>query len=226
VGQGTLEGVPVSKLAGIPNALGWRLGCSNSAPSPQRESRQKRQGFDVAQPSGAAVLTVDEPDRPRGQVIDRFGRRSSTEPLRSGSGEMRSWRPHSGRTTHRRGNYRDRRLLCARRERPCRRAAEQRYELAPPHACFSQCGDCILPHRCRKGRIVHHSKFGAPTSPMGQKPALPRRSIAVRFTPNKQTPTGRVRCDAMCHYRTHAPQRRACRGRDASYLAPPAQIRT
>ena len=33
-GQGTLEGVPVSKLDGIPNALGWRLGWCNFAPSP------------------------------------------------------------------------------------------------------------------------------------------------------------------------------------------------
>jgi len=40
----------------------------------------------------------------------------------------------------------------------------------------------------------------------GQKPALPRRSIDVRFAPNKQTPTGRVQCDAMCQDRTHALQ--------------------
>ena len=33
---------------------------------------------------------------------------------------------------------------------------------------------------------------------MGQKPALPRRSIAVRFAPNKQTLTEQVQCDAMC----------------------------
>ena len=39
---------------------------------------------------------------------------------------------------------------------------------------------------------------------MGQKHELPRRSIAVRFAPNKQTPTRRVRCDAMC-------QKRSCR---------------
>jgi hypothetical protein len=30
-------------------------------------------------------------------------------------------------------------------------------------------------------------------------PNLPRRSIAVRFTLNKQTPTGGVQYDAMCH---------------------------
>jgi hypothetical protein len=37
---------------------------------------------------------------------------------------------------------------------------------------------------------------------MSQKPALPRRSIAVRFTPNKQTLTERVQCDAMCQQPT------------------------
>jgi hypothetical protein len=40
-GQGTLEGIPVNKLDGIPNALGWRLGRSNSATLP-RESRDKK----------------------------------------------------------------------------------------------------------------------------------------------------------------------------------------
>ena len=43
-------------------------------------------------------------------------------------------------------------------------------------------------------------------SEMGQKPALSRRSIAVRFAPNKQTLTERVQCDAMCQNRTDAPQ--------------------
>jgi hypothetical protein len=32
----------------------------------------------------------------------------------------------------------------------------------------------------------------------GQKPALPHRSIDVRFAPNKQTPTERVQYEAMC----------------------------
>jgi hypothetical protein len=36
-------------------------------------------------------------------------------------------------------------------------------------------------------------------SEMGQNPNLPRRSIAVRFTLNKQTPKGGVQYDAMCH---------------------------
>ena len=39
-----------------------------------------------------------------------------------------------------------------------------------------------------------------------QKPALPRRSIAVRFAPNKQTPRRRVRCDAKCQKLTRAVQ--------------------
>jgi hypothetical protein len=39
-----------------------------------------------------------------------------------------------------------------------------------------------------------------------KKPALPRRSIAVRFAPNKQTLTERVQCDAMCHKRRNALQ--------------------
>jgi hypothetical protein len=41
---------------------------------------------------------------------------------------------------------------------------------------------------------------------MGQLHALPRRSIALRFAPNKQTPTRRVRCDAKCHKLTCAVQ--------------------
>jgi hypothetical protein len=43
-------------------------------------------------------------------------------------------------------------------------------------------------------------------SQMGQKPALPRRSIGVRFALNKQTLTERVQCAAMCHKPIHAPQ--------------------
>ena len=39
--------------------------------------------------------------------------------------------------------------------------------------------------------------------PMGQKPALPRRSIVVRFALNKQTLTERVQCDAMCQKETN-----------------------
>jgi hypothetical protein len=40
----------------------------------------------------------------------------------------------------------------------------------------------------------------------GQKPALPRRSIAVCFTLNKQTPTGEVQYDAMCRYCCKSPK--------------------
>ena len=35
-------------------------------------------------------------------------------------------------------------------------------------------------------------------SEVGQKPALPCRSIGVRFALNKQTLTERVQCDASC----------------------------
>ena len=42
-------------------------------------------------------------------------------------------------------------------------------------------------------------QFGPRMSPQGQMHALPRRSIAVRFTPNEQTSAGRVECGAMCH---------------------------
>jgi hypothetical protein len=56
---------------------------------------------------------------------------------------------------------------------------------------------------------VHYDKVNPPMSEMGQKPALPRRSIGVRFALNKQTLTERVQCDAMCHNRTHAVQRKS-----------------
>jgi len=39
------------------------------------------------------------------------------------------------------------------------------------------------------------------TSAMGQKHALPRRSITVCFALNKQTLTERVQCDATCQFR-------------------------
>ena len=44
---------------------------------------------------------------------------------------------------------------------------------------------------------VHRSKIILFRSAQGQKPALPRRSIDVRFALNKQTPTERVQCDAI-----------------------------
>ena len=49
-----------------------------------------------------------------------------------------------------------------------------------------------------------------PMSVQGQKPALPRRSIDVRFALNKQTLTERVQCDAMCQNLTHALQQTTC----------------
>ena len=47
---------------------------------------------------------------------------------------------------------------------------------------------------------MHHSILSHLTSATGQNPNLPRRSIAVRFTLNKQTPTGGVQYDAMCRF--------------------------
>jgi hypothetical protein len=48
-------------------------------------------------------------------------------------------------------------------------------------------------------------------SEMGQKHELPRRSIAVRFAPNKQTPTRRVRCDAHHSWQSDRERRAATR---------------
>jgi hypothetical protein len=50
--------------------------------------------------------------------------------------------------------------------------------------------------------VVQHSKIDLVMPGSGQKPALPRRSIDVRFAPNKQTLTERVQCDAMCQEQT------------------------
>jgi hypothetical protein len=53
------------------------------------------------------------------------------------------------------------RLLRACRKGPrSRRTAEQRDELASPHMCPSA-EDHTLPHRPRKSRVMHHSKFGS-----------------------------------------------------------------
>ena len=62
-----------------------------------------------------------------------------------------------------------------------------------------------------KQRIAPYHRI-TPTTPLKKpccasqhfgKPALPRRSIAVRFRPNKQTPTARAQCDAMCQEPTY-----------------------
>src|SRR5258706_11572444 len=49
-GHRTLEGVPDNELDGVPNALGWRLGRSNSAIL-LRESRDKKRQWRFATPS-------------------------------------------------------------------------------------------------------------------------------------------------------------------------------
>src|SRR5215211_3183961 len=75
----------------------------------------------------------------------------------------------AGRPTAEESDHRHRRLLCARRERPCHgSAANQGDELAPPHACSPLSEDCTLPHHCWKCRVVHHSILAHPTSATGQ----------------------------------------------------------
>ena len=68
---------------------------------------------------------------------------------------------------------------------------------------------CIGSNECFDRAQTGHQnqcRSAQPMSQMGQKPALPRRSIGVRFALNKQTPTARAQCDAMCQDLTHAPQ--------------------
>jgi hypothetical protein len=50
--------------------------------------------------------------------------------------------------------------------------------------------------------VVQHSKIDLVMPGSGQLHVLPRRSIGVRFALNKQTPTERVQCDAMCQNRS------------------------
>src|SRR5262249_11507092 len=69
-------------------------------------------------------------------------------------------------------------LLRQRPERPRRhRATEKRDELAPPHVLPSA-EDNTLPHRGRRCRVVHHSKFSRPMSQLSLPDLLrldPRR---------------------------------------------------
>ena len=96
-------------------------------------------------------------------------------------------------------HHRHRRLLRACRERPrCSCAADQRDELASPHELFSEPRATPPFIRRLQANVVQRIKNGPLMSEMGQKPALPRRSIAVRFALNKQTLTEWVQCDAMC----------------------------
>jgi hypothetical protein len=71
------------------------------------------------------------------------------------------------RCTAEKPNHRDRWLLRACRERPRRRAAEHGDEFPPPHVRSPQPEDCTLPDRCRKCRVVHHSKFARTMSLVG-----------------------------------------------------------
>ena len=106
-----------------------------------RERRRRRQSRQSRPPGG-------EPDRPPLPAVDRIGHppsdirspRSGPRHSRFRSGPWRNARTWCADRIRRRAveepDHRHRRLLRARRERPRdRRAAEQRDELAPPHAC-------------------------------------------------------------------------------------------
>ena len=67
-------------------------------------------------------------------------------------------------------------------ERPRRRAAEQRDELAPPHG-FLSAGGLQPITRCRKCRVVHHSKIEHRMAELGQNAKNSHRAYLVRFTP-------------------------------------------
>jgi hypothetical protein len=80
-----------------------------------------------------------------------------------------------------------------RRGRPCRRrAAEKRDKLAPPHVLPSIRG-CTLPHRGRKYRVVHHSKFDSQCLcwVIFVRSTRSRRSRHVRFAPIAFEPSHR-----------------------------------
>ena len=62
-----------------------------------------------------------------------------------------------------------------------------RDELAPSHVLPSGRGSHPTTS-LKESRVVHHSNFGHPTSATGQLHALPRRSIAVRFTSINKIP--------------------------------------
>jgi hypothetical protein len=91
-----------------------------------------------------------------------------------------------------------------------RRAAKKLDDLPSPQYCVPRSGHRMV--STETGALIeaeNYCRSAQPMSESGQKHELPRRSIAVRFTPNKQTPTERVQCDASCQLLTHAPQQRA-----------------
>jgi hypothetical protein len=66
--------------------------------------------------------------------------------------------------------------------------------------------DCSEPSR--KINIVSTAAMHTPL-PLGVKSTHYRAAQhCCPFRPNKQTPTGRVQCDAVCQKRTHAPQQK------------------
>src|SRR5580704_5806047 len=68
--------------------------------------------------------------------------------------------------------------------------------MARSTTCSNQKPDTLMQDRT-SARSTKPSCNARPDHTLGQKPALPCRSIDVRFDPNKQTPTGRVMCEGF-----------------------------
>ena len=101
------------------------------------------------------------------------------------------------------------RLLRARHQRPRRRAAEQRDELAPPHVLPSSRGSHPTT-RCRKYRAVHHSKFsGQCLSWVKLGPVSDRDVDMSALPPTPDIRMHRQNRHAKCQERTHALQQNA-----------------
>ena len=110
----------------------------------------------------------------------------------------------------------------------------------PAHAAFPKWQEGRHPHCHFRGLLRLHSRYGPPDRSAAQRRPLSRGSDLcgypheplVSYRINRQLsgwilPPLMIRAfGAHCHLRTHALQQTNLRGRDASYLAPPAQIRT
>jgi hypothetical protein len=87
--------------------------------------------------------------------------------------------------------------------------------------CCPQSEDCTLPHRGRKYRVVHHSKFGGQclswvirVAPTGSK-----ASPNVRYAFNSDRTCASQRTDAKCHEATYAVQQIAAYSITSSVMA-------
>ncbi len=109
-------------------------------------------------------------------------------------------------------DHRHRRLLRARRKRPCRRAAEQRYEIAAFH--------CPVPPVLSTERIAHLScgrrllHCGISIPPMSARvihvASRPQDARGMSAMPNSVQTFGTQQNDATCHEPTYAVQQTTC----------------